>query len=503
MREAIVRIDANHDWQVLASVREAVRLGEGEFTHSKITRPAMERGLLVLKKFADIARRYDVSEIDVVATAALREALNRSEFVDRALEEAGVDVRVVPGVEEARLIYLGVSSSVELSGQRGLFIDIGGGTTEVIVGDNKDYQLLDSLKLGAIRLADIHQRSVNGPINKKQYRKLVEYAQGIATHAVRKIRDIGFDVVYGSSGTITNLAEITARRVDPSITSIRNYYMKYTDLAETISILCSLSLEQRRSVPGINPDRADIIVSGAAILDAILTDVRADGIRISDRALREGMVIDHLFQEDLVREKYQNTSVRERSILQLAKQCHFEEAHGRKVSDLACSIFSQLSSLKLHSYGEAEEELLRYASLAHDLGTFLSYTDHHKHSYYLLRNWNLLGFDDEEIEIIASTALCHRKMSPRKLDTRKLTVASRNLVEVLSSIVRVADALDRTQMGLVREVICRYKPSDKKIVMEIYASEDCPLEMWALESKKTLFEKTFGAGLMIKRIVTS
>jgi exopolyphosphatase/guanosine-5'-triphosphate,3'-diphosphate pyrophosphatase len=315
------------------------------------------------------------------------------------------------------------------------------------------------------------------------------------------MRQVGFDMAFGSSGTITNLAEITAKRVAPGMASVRNYLLRYTDLTETISLLCGLSVEERRNVPGINPDRVDIIMGGAAILDGVMVEAGADSIRISDRALREGMVIDHLFQEDVVKEHYLNTSVRERSILQLGRSCHFEEAHARKVSEIACSIFRQLVGLRLHNYGEKEEELLTYVCFCHDVGIFLSYVDHHKHSYYLVRNWNLLGFDDEEVETIASSVLCHRKMSPKRANPGKLTPATRRLVEVLSAIVRVADALDRTQMGLVRDVICRRNSSGKRLTLEIHASEDCPLEMWALESKKSLFEKVFELGLIIERVI--
>jgi exopolyphosphatase/guanosine-5'-triphosphate,3'-diphosphate pyrophosphatase len=502
IRLGVVRIETNHEYTMLASDKEVVRLGEGEFGHNKITKPAMDRGLLVLGKFVDIARSYGASEIIAAATAAVREALNRAEFVNRARDEAGVDISVVSGVEEARLIYLGVVSGLNLNSSRALFVDIGGGTTELAVGDAKDYSLLESLKLGAVRLADMFLAGQTKSVSDKQYQKMIEYAQGVAIHATRKVREQTFDLAIGSSGTIMNLAEITARRVDGSVTTIRNYNLKYDDLAETIALLCRLDLDQRRNVPGINPDRADIIISGAAVLDTVMRETGATSIRISDRALRDGLIIDHLFQEDTAREAYLGTPARQRSILQLGRSCRFEEGHALKVSDLACSIFRQTGALGLHSYGKEGEELLRYAALAHDIGTFISYGEHQKHSYYLIRNWNLLGFDDEDIEIIATAAMCHRKQQPQKLRPQRLSEPSVRLTQVLASIIRLADALDRSQMGLVSEIICRSGARDKRLTLEIYASQDCPLEMWALESKKVLFEKTFGCSVSVKRIVS-
>lgn len=503
IRLAVVRIDPNHDYRNLSIHKEVIRLGEGEFAHNRITAPAMERGLLVLRKFADIARRFDSQEIVVAATAAVREAQNRTEFVERAKRESGVDVRIVPGVEEARLIYLGVASGIDMAGGTGLFVDIGGGTTEVIIGDKREHMMLDSLKLGAIRLTDMFMRNEIGAISDKRYKKIVDYARGAASNAIRKIRDIGFGSVYGSSGTIMNLAEITARRLNPDLTSIRNYDLKYGDLAETITSLRAMPLEQRRNLPGINPDRADIIICGAAILDAIMSAACADSIIISDRGLRDGLVIDHLFAEEAIKEKYHSISVRERSILQFGNACRFDSHHAANVSDLADSLYMQLGNLGILKHDDLERELLRYASLIHDIGTFVSYSDHHRHSYYLIRNWSILGFTDGEIELIATAALCHRKLSPAKTRIGKSYPQGRGTADRLSSMLRIADALDRSQTGLIRGIICRLDGSRKRLILEVYASEDCPLEMWALEIKKRLFERVFGLDVSIKRVIGS
>lgn len=501
IRLAVEHMDSKHASNTLAFHKEVVRLGEGEFAHNKLTKPAMNRGILVLRNFVDIARRYDASEIVAVATAAVREAQNRAEFVKRVREECGVDIKVISGLEEARLIYLGVVNGVDLNSSRGLFIDIGGGTTELITGDCRDHTFLESVKLGAIRLSEIFLEGRTGKISKKRYTKMLDYVRGAVNHAAQQVRAQGFDVMFGSSGTIMNLGEITARRVESNLTTLRNYCMSYKDLKDTIDILCNLSVEDRRNVPGINPERADIIVSGAAILDAITEEVGAGCIRISDRALRDGVLIDHLFQEDRVREEYLTTSARQRSILQLARSCSYEENHAAKVTELAGSIYQQIGSLGLHQFDDTENELLRYTAIVHDVGTFISHGDHHKHSYYLIRNWNLLGFDDEEVEIIATAAMAHRKISPKKAANGKLSAAARKQVEVMSAVLRIADSLDRSHLGLVNEVICRMQPGQDRVVMEIHASEDCPLEMWAFENKKSLFEEVFGVDVSIKRIV--
>lgn len=500
IRMSIVKIEKDHDCSVLSMHKEVVRLGEGEFLHNRITRPAMERGLLVVKKFSDIARRWGAEDVVAVATSAVREAQNKNEFVERALAESGIDVKVISGVEEARLIYLGVVSGVDIGASRAMFIDIGGGTTELIIGDARDYQYLDSLKLGAIRLANIFLSGETGSISKKKYRSMLEYARGVANLAVRKVRETGFDEVFGSSGTIMNLAEITAKRIGDNVSSMRNYSLKYSDLSETISILCGLDLDQRRGVPGINPERADIIVSGAAVLDAIMSSTGATSISISDRALREGLVVDYLFDEEHVKESFLETSPRERTIFQLARACHFEEQHAEKVKTLAVSLFRQMRELGMHSYGEQQEDLLGYAATVHDIGAFVSHTNHNRHSYYLIRNWDLLGFDDEEIEIIATIALCHRKLTPKQVRPVKLNAPALRTVEVLTSIMQIADSLDISQLDLVQQITA--KPRQKNVLtLEVRAKGDSELELWALERKKRLFEQTFEVKLDVKLVV--
>ncbi len=503
IRLAVARLEPGVGFTVVAQQKEVVRLGEGEFVHNRITGPAMERGLVVLRRFVEMARGLGAEDVFAVATAAVREAGNRDEFVERASIECGIDVRVVSGVEEARLIYLGIVSGVDLGFQRALFVDIGGGTTELIIGDAKQYEMLESLKLGAVRVSERFHAGGSGPVDRKKYAKMREYVRGVANYATKKLKDQGFDLAYGSSGTIINLAEITARRIDPGVTTIRNYPLRYSDLQETVSVLSGLGLEARRNVPGINPERADIIVAGAAILDEIMSSFGADIIRISDRALRDGIMIDHQLQEDNALQEYHTTSPRERSILRLGRACTFEETHSFKVADLAKSLFKDTAEMGLHSYGPAEMELLEYAALAHDVGIFVSMSNHHRHSYYLIRNWQLLGFDDDEIEIIAAAALCHRRLSPKKVSLALLNANQRKLVGFLAAIVRVADALDRSQLGLVSDVVLRWKKPQSKLIIEVHAGQECPLEMWAFEVKKRLFESTFGVTLTAELKITA
>jgi len=420
-RLAIVEITMENEiTNEIARYKTMVRLGSNEFQSHHLTDEAMERTIYVLKQYALIAERYEAKHIYAVATSAVREADNKQEFISRVYEETGIEINVVSGIEEARLIYLGVSQNMTIDSQS-MFIDIGGGSTELIGGDNKEPKYLDSCKLGAIRMNDMFFANETGTVTKQKYNKILDYVMAESTHSTQKIKALGFKALYGSSGTITNLGEITARRVNPKGVDFINYEISYKDLKATIDELCSLTLEERKKVPGINPQRADIIIAGAVVLDGIMRNVGAKSIIITDYTLREGLVVDYLNTlkgiDNIASSKY-------RSVLGLCKACRYHQKHAERVVKISQNIFDQLKELGLHNYGDDARQLLGFAAILHDIGSFISIHDHNKHSYYLIKNWRLSGFSDETIEIIAAIALCHRKQNPVKAE---LNLSEKNI----------------------------------------------------------------------------
>ncbi|MFN3653130.1 MAG: HD domain-containing protein [Armatimonadota bacterium] len=503
IRLGVVQPEPDLTYNLLSTRKEVVRLGEGEFASNQLTQRAMERGLLVLSNFVEVARGFGVSEIAVFGTSALREAENQSEFVERAREELGIDVNVISGAEEARLIYLGVLSGVDIGAQQALVIDIGGGSTELAVGDNAGPVLLESTKLGAIRVAGIFTEGETGPIQPQLFRRIQEYVRGVAFHSVQRVRQQGFDLMYGSSGTILNLAEIVARskgEVAPS-----GYFVKLDDLEAQTARLCGMTLEQRRKVPGINPERADIIVAGAAVLTTVMREVGATGLHTSDRALREGMIVDRLGRSAGGAEAIVGESIRHRSVFQLARRCQFEEAHALKVADLSTQLFDQFRELSLHQYGAEERELLCYGAILHDIGGFISYTDHHKHGYYLVRNSPLLGFDSTEIAMLAAMVLHHRKGLPKRREEAMadLSRKQRESVTVLSTILRLAESLDRGHLGRVDTVRCTLQSRGQVLSMEIVSDSDCQLELWGVQNQRGAVEEVFGKHLEARPAVAA
>lgn len=495
-RLLLVRVNANRSYTVITQQKEFVRLGEGEFTDDELQPAAMDRAVLVCRKFADLARSYQAQEIIAVATAAVRDAQNQREIIQRLNDEAQVDIRVISGREEARLIFLGVASGVHLGTQQAMIIDIGGGSTEIIVGDQHTFHDLDSLKLGAIRLTMQFLAGETGPVSPLRYATIQQSVRNTALRPIQRMRPTRPQLAFGSSGTIDNLAAISARLIHKR-QPLRHELLTAQDLRQVVTLLCALPLEERRKVPGINPERADIIIAGAAILETLMQELELPHLHVSHRGLLDGMLVDYLTRTESI-PAMKALSVRAQSVVRLGRICNFDERHAAHVSRLAMELFDSARECKLHSLGDWERELLGWAAQLHDIGTFLNYANHHAHSYYFIRNADLLGFDQTELAIIAATAYFHRrKILPRKRHPEYAALDSRaqQIVRVLCVLLRLAESLDRSHAGLVESVSLCTK-NHKNLIMAIHG-KDCQLELWGVQAHASAVEKVFRHKLVI------
>ncbi len=500
IRLAVVRIEEDHRLSTLAVHREVVRLGQDEFETGQMTPSAIARGALVCVKFAEVARGFGASEIVAFATSAVREADNRDEFIDRVRVEARIEVRVISGVEEARLIWLGVSSGIELGDKRALLIDIGGGSTEVVVWDAEGSHILESMKLGAIRLSNMFFNR-EGAFTDSEFERVQHYVMGVAAQVIRRARDKGFDLALGSAGTITTLGEIVTRRFhDPTQAASRTLSFTVEQLRETVKMLYSIPLEERRRVPGMDPNRADIIVGGAAIILTLMESLGATSMTVSERGLRDGILRDHQLRNTDAADDFQQVSVRRRSILQLAHAFHYEADHAQHCVELAVKLFDELKRLDVHDFTDTDRELLEYAAITHDIGMFLSHSNHQKHAYYLIRNSDLLGFTDNEIDVIANVAMYHRKGIPKKkhLNLENLSRGDRYKVTVLAAMLRVTEGMDRGHLGLVKDVRLEKSSPEGAFILTLLSDKDCQLEVWGVQNNKDLWEYVFEAELIVK-----
>ena len=496
IRLLIVRVHPNHATNVLIQLKQTVRLGEGEFDDQVLQPGAVDRAVSVTQQFASLIRSHAADDVIAVATAATREAKNQREFVQRLQEAARLDVRVVSGQEEARLIYLGVSSGFHLEDKQAFFIDIGGGSTEVIVGTQHSYRYLNSLRLGAIRLAGQFPAGAHGVMSPQAYSRVVRFVRRHAVHTLREVRSHPIDLAIGSSGTIENLADVAMRR-HAGRRLRRDDEITASNLRETVRTLGAMPLKERRRVPGLNPERADIVMAGAAILEAFMQALELPAIRVSERGLREGLLIDYLIRHGHA-PALQDLSVRRRSVLELGRTCLFEEPHARTTARLALALFDSAAAAGLHAFGTWERELLEYAALLHRIGAFLTYNNYQAHTHYLIRNANLLGFDQTEVAIIAATALFHRKALPQREhpEFAGLDRKAQKVVRLLSMLLRLAESLDRSHAGKVQSAHLRAR-GNSRVVLAIHAAVNCQIEMWAVKKHVAAFHKVFGRRLEV------
>jgi exopolyphosphatase/guanosine-5'-triphosphate,3'-diphosphate pyrophosphatase len=489
IRLLVVRIDPNQSFTILHKLKETVRLGEGEFERNRLQPQAIERAITVATQFAHVAEAAGADEIVAVATAATREAENNETFLHHLKDRAGIDVRIVSGLEEARLIYLGVATGADIGERQALFIDIGGGSTESIIGTQNDHLYLSSEKLGAIRLSAQFLGDDDGPVSSKRYNAIRDY---VRTHAARTLHELSMfriDAAYGSSGTIESLAEVGG---DPST-------LTYKGLQESVRMLCSLPLSKRRDVPGLTPSRADIVVGGAAIIETYMQELGIDRLAVSDRGLRDGLLVDYLLRHGKADLFGADVGLRERSVLQLGRACRFNEEHARTTARLALQLFDSAAASGLHKMGTWERELLEYAALLHHIGGFLTYNGYQRHGHYLVRNAELLGFDQLEIAMMAEMVLYHRGSLPRLAhhEFAMLEHDQQDAVRMLSTFLRVAENLDRSQTNHITAArLGVEKPG--RLALELQATRDPQVEISGLDNQRGAIERVFGRKLVVR-----
>lgn len=493
----IAEVDTNTGkFNILGREKQPVRLGSGSTDMKHLGKDAMERGIEALKKFAALAESAG-APVRAIATSAVREAINQHEFIMRARIEAGIRIEVASGVEEARYIYLGILQSVPVYDKPVFMIDIGGGSTEFLIGKGRDIYYDNSLKLGAIRLTERFFGEKD--IDSKAIRHCREYIKGYMTPVTRESIKYNYEIAIGSSGTILNIANIiNVSKGGEADTRLNNFVFTKDELhAAVAEILEAKTVKQRLKIPGIDPQRADILPAGAILLEQIFKELKIKEMMISEYALREGILLDTIEKEYLIKDKEHLGNIRYGSVMHLAENFRIEKEHSAHVTKLALNIFDGTG--KLHKLGNTEREYLEAATILHEVGGFVSHSQHHRHSYYIIRNSEMLGFTENEKEIIANVARYHRKSHPKLKhpDFAKLSGDEQLVVRKLAAILRIADGLDRSHTSSITEI--KIEQEENRIIFNITGNaENIELEIWGANSKKKLFEEVFGVEVIFK-----
>jgi exopolyphosphatase / guanosine-5'-triphosphate,3'-diphosphate pyrophosphatase len=486
----VVRVRPDLSFEVTDREKAMVRLGAGGLDGRALTPEAMIAALQALSKFKRIADSHQVDEIVAVATSATREARNGGEFLARLERDTGIRPRVISGAEEARLIHQAAVYGVDVGGGRAVVIDIGGGSVEITLGTASSLQLARSFKIGAIRLTERFVRS--DPLAERDERKIVKHVLSEIDRYCEQILAAGFDRVIGTSGTILSIGAVAAtatRGASPA--ELRNLHVAVKQIRRVRKQVTQLDLEQRLAIPGLDPRRADLVVVGAVLLDTIVRRLGAEELTLCDLALREGLVLDYIRRNrHQIAQIDSIPDVRRRSTLELAERCSYYAEHSNQVVRLALALFDQTRAM--HGLTDREREWLEYASLMHDIGGHISFSGHHKHSYYLIKNGDLRGFHPDEIEVMALVARYHRRGTPKRSHPQyaQLPATLRRTVRTLASILRVAESLDRSHGQPVSGLEVHDRGED--VVIQLHSGGDAELEVWATARHLEPFEQVVG-----------
>jgi exopolyphosphatase/guanosine-5'-triphosphate,3'-diphosphate pyrophosphatase len=485
----VVQVRPDLSFEVIDREKDMVRLGAGGLDGRSLTPTAVGAALQTLSKFRRIAESHKVDEIVACATSATREADNGGDFIAEVDRQTGIRIRVISGTEEARLIHLAAGYGVDIGSTTAVVVDIGGGSVEITLGSATSLTVGRSFKVGAIRLTEKFVKS--DPLSGSDERRLIKHLNREMGTYIDQIAGKGFDRVIGTSGTILSLGQMASTADGKPSEDVRNLRVSAKALHRLRKHLVESDLEERLATPGMDPRRADLSVAGSVLFDTIIRRLGASEFTLCDLALREGIVLDYINSNSArIRKVERYPDVRRRSIVELGERCGYWSEHAQQVARLALNIFDQTRSV--HGLTDQEREWLEYGALLHDVGVHISYERHHRHSYYLIKNGDLRGFDPQEIEVIALVARYHRQATPKRSHDGygDLKGSLRRTVKRLSAMVRLAEGLDRSHAQALAGI--DLYPRGDDYLARLRATGDAELELWAAHRHVAALEKMLG-----------
>jgi exopolyphosphatase/guanosine-5'-triphosphate,3'-diphosphate pyrophosphatase len=486
---ADVHVDGT--FTAVAREKEMLRLGDAVARHGHVPPETAARAVAAVRRLAQLAEALGAREVLAKATSAIRTAANGSELVDRIEAETGVDVEVIGGAEEARLIFQAVRASVVIDPAPALGIDVGGGSVEVMVGDAAGLRWAASVPLGVGRLTAECVR--NDPPSAHDRARLEAHARDGLGPLVGEVRARGPRMAVGTSGTLNDLVRMAVAAstgttsLPASTNALRATAGEIGALHE--QIMRSTASERRR-MPGLEEERrAELLPAGSTLLVSALDLFALDALQVSDWALREGIVLDAVSTHDPDDWSDDPRALRRAAVTSLARRCGSDTTHTAHVAHLACRLFDETAAL--HRLGAADREMLEFGALVHDIGQHVSRKGHHRHAAYLVENGELRGFEPAEVAFLAALVRHHRRGEPKPSEPRfgALGDADRERVRKLAALLRVADGLDRGRRGAVDDV--RAHIGVDLVVLRVHVRDDPELALWGARRRRELFEKVY------------
>jgi len=479
------------NYRILDEEREATRLGRTLNSTGRLDPAAIELTLAALRQFKQIAGGFQATQLRTIATCAVREAANGPEFCRRAKAELDLDIEVISAEQEARLAFYSVQRAFDLAGKNVVVADIGGGSTELILASGNLIEGTFTTPLGAVRLSEMYGQG--GPLINGDYEKLCKAIDQQLRKLVKK-PFFNPHMLIGSGGTFTSLAEIMMAAKHQDGLPSRGYPVTHAELSHLLDRLRKMPLKVRRGVPGLSPDRADIIVAGLTVIDRIMRQFEVNFLQVHNRGVRDGLILTMIDRS--LGGASQDPHDRDAAIDRFVEACSGDLTHVRQVARLAGRIYAQVA--KLYGLDPADQMLLEAAARLQDVGYLINYDQHHKHSYHLILHSNLPGFQPRELELIANVARYHRgsKPKPKHANFLQLSADDQRRVRHLAPILRLAGGLDRSHTAQVRDVTLTRGPHGLELWVE--SPENPEVDLWGARRRAKMFEKTFDTSLAIE-----
>ena len=482
IRLAIASVDNKGKLDLIHTAREPVRLGSDVFANREISNKRLVEAMDAFLKFRKLINAEKAKSIRAIGTSALREASNREYVINQIAKASEITIEPISGDEEARLVHLAVTSNIELKRKLALIVDIGGGSVEISLASQREILITESFPTGTVRLLQMLEQKKRGD---KVFRQLVHAYLNVADTRLKKelaAHRISFCIATG--GNVEALGELGVqlcrRKNGTSLTT--------DDLDSILTRLESQSYENRMRKFKLRPDRADVIIPAAIVLQNIAQHARINRILIPGVGVRDGLLIDMTAKLRKIEEPFYHMQVLSSARL-FGRKFDYDVQHSMNVARIALNLFD--STRRLHKLGVKERTLLEVAGLLHDIGYYIGMTDHHKHSYYLIKASPIIGLSDIQREVVAIIVRYHSRALPKPnhQEYETLSMEQRDIVNRLGPILRLAEALDREHSGKVKRL--QVTIGDNKAKLRLVGRGSLLLERWAVSRNSAWFEKIY------------
>jgi exopolyphosphatase/guanosine-5'-triphosphate,3'-diphosphate pyrophosphatase len=488
VRSIIVEVPVGGAHRVIDDEKAMTRLGQGLDATGVLDPDAVERTIEALTAMRDIGRSLGVADVRAIATEAVRRASNGAEFVARLRDEAGIEVEVISAEEEGRLVWLSAAAQVGDAPFSAAF-DIGGGSVEIVQAVDAEPVEIASLRVGARVLTE--RFVAEDPISDIAFKQLKRHVRRALRDGV-DVLTAGVSPLVGSGGAVTTAAAVIAGMRGRRYESLHGLEIERAEVMQLLGILSHSDAAERLKLPGMPAERVDVVLPGTLVLAEVMKLFGVSSVLVNARGIREGIIIDTLASDGAIAHKVEHLQ----AVRDLGTRYRYDREHAEQVTLLALSLFDQLEgSLNLDPEGRA---LLQTAAMLHDVGYYVAYDRHHKHSYHLILHANLPAFTRREMAMVASIARYHTKSLPKRAHESwaSLDPPDRLKVRSLAAILRIADGLDRGRGARVEYV--EAVDDGTVTLLTAVSSQELTAELYGVEKKKDLFEEVFGRTLAVQ-----